>query len=268
VTDRATPVTSDLEFPTQLITDGDVLDADVDYVWRRLLPVVEKLDEPIHLVRVKLGMAEIGRPLRATAQVLVDVHGDLVRAHVAAETMSEAIDRLKDRLVDRLDHRAERRKYRRRLPETAEPGQWRRGVRAVPRPAFYDRPPEEREIVRRKTYALDAMSPDEAIFDMEQLDHDFYLFQDVTNDSDALVARQDDGSYLLMRLGDGNADPGPSAFDIVVSDARPARLTPEEAVEQMDTLRLPYLLFEDADSGRGAVVYRRYDGHYGLITAE
>lgn len=103
---------------------------------------------------------------------------------------------------------------------------------------------------------------------MEQLDHDFYLFQDVTSDSDALVARQDDGSYLLMRIGDRHPDPAPSAFEIVVSEARPARLTPQEAIEQMDTLGLRYLLFEDAESGRGAVVYRRYDGHYGLITAE
>ena len=92
--DRATPAATELDFPTQLITDGDVLDADVEYVWHRLLPVVQKLDEPVHLVRVKLGLAEVGRPLRATAQVLVDVHGDLVRAHVAAETMSEAIDRI------------------------------------------------------------------------------------------------------------------------------------------------------------------------------
>ncbi|HEX7100919.1 MAG TPA: HPF/RaiA family ribosome-associated protein [Acidimicrobiia bacterium] len=268
MSDRATPATTELDFPTQLITDGDVLDADVDYVWHRLLPVVQKLDEPVHLVRVKLGLAEVGRPLRATAQVLVDIHGDLVRAHVAAETMSEAIDQLKDRLVDQLDHRAERRKARRHRADSSEPGRWRHGDRTVPRPAFYDRPPEEREIVRRKTYALDPITPDEAIFDMEQLDHDFYLFQDVTNDSDALVARQDDGTYLLMRIGDGNADPGPSAFDIVVSGARPSRLTPHEAIEQLETLGLRYLLFEDAESGRGAVVYRRYDGHYGLITAE
>ena len=138
--DRATPAATELDFPTQLITDGDVLDADVEYVWHRLLPVVQKLDEPVHLVRVKLGLAEIGRPLRATAQVLVDVHGDLVRAHVAAETMSEAIDRLgPPRGPARPPGRTPQVPPHR--PEAPEPGQWRHGTRTVPRPAFYDRPP-------------------------------------------------------------------------------------------------------------------------------
>jgi hypothetical protein len=28
---------------------------------------------------------------------------------------------------------------------------------------------------------------------------------------------------------------------------------------------LPFLFFVDAERGRGAVLYHRYDGHYGLI---
>ena len=28
----------------------------------------------------------------------------------------------------------------------------------------------------------------------------------------------------------------------------------------------PFLLFRNADTGRGNVLYRRYDGHYGLVT--
>jgi hypothetical protein len=33
----------------------------------------------------------------------------------------------------------------------------------------------------------------------------------------------------------------------------------------MDELNHRFLLFVDAATGRGAVLYLRYDGHYGLI---
>ena len=31
---------------------------------------------------------------------------------------------------------------------------------------------------------------------------------------------------------------------------------------------LPFLFYLDGDHGRGAVLYHRYDGHYGLIAAQ
>ena len=38
-----------------------------------------------------------------------------------------------------------------------------------------------------------------------------------------------------------------------------------DAVSKMDELNHRFLFFTDASSGRGAVLYLRYDGHYGLI---
>jgi sigma 54 modulation/S30EA-like ribosomal protein len=43
-------------------------------------------------------------------------------------------------------------------------------------------------------------------------------------------------------------------------------LTVGQAVERLDATELPYRFFRDAGTHRGAVLYRRYDGHYGLIT--
>src|SRR5690606_15553731 len=183
---RESPATADLDFPTQVVIEGDVTDRDVDYGWRRLLPLIDKVDEPIHLVRMKLSRAEPSRERPANAQVLVDVRGDLVRAQVAADTMPEAIDLLKDRLRDRLTHRSERREARRTRAVESGPGEWRRGDFSADRPVRYDRPPDERELVARKSYALDEITPDEAIYDMEQLDHDFYLFRDLTSGGDAI----------------------------------------------------------------------------------
>ncbi|MET0883622.1 MAG: sigma 54 modulation/S30EA ribosomal C-terminal domain-containing protein, partial [Acidimicrobiales bacterium] len=45
----------------------------------------------------------------------------------------------------------------------------------------------------------------------------------------------------------------------------PPTETVEEALERLDAGGEPFVFFCDADTGRGAVAYLRYDGHYGLI---
>jgi hypothetical protein len=41
-----------------------------------------------------------------------------------------------------------------------------------------------------------------------------------------------------------------------------------DALARLDATGAPFVFLADADTGRGNVVYRRYDGHYGLITPE
>lgn len=252
-----------------VVTDGSIVDSDVRYAIHRLSPVVEKIGEPVLFTRVKLSMApDPARPRPALAQILVDIRGDLVRAQVAAETMVMAIDLLKERLRDKLNHRLQRRRALRRRPDNSEPGTWRRGDLPASRPDYFDRPPEERELVRRKTFAIDALSPDEAIFDMEQLDHEFYLFVDLASDQDALLERVDHGSYRLTRLHPVDIDPGPTAEPLEVADRVPPTMSEEEATARLDATGARYLFFINAITARGNVVYHRYDGHYGLITPE
>lgn len=69
--------------------------------------------------------------------------------------------------------------------------------------------------------------------------------------------------------GANRAGPGVLAGHAVVLTVsrQPAPLlTTAEAVDRMARWDRPFLFFLDADRGRGAVLYHRYDGHYGLIT--
>jgi len=42
----------------------------------------------------------------------------------------------------------------------------------------------------------------------------------------------------------------------------------DDAIERLNLGDDPFVFFVDVSPGRGAVLYRRYDGHYGLVTAE
>ena len=50
-------------------------------------------------------------------------------------------------------------------------------------------------------------------------------------------------------------------------DRQPPVLTKVEARQRLDLSGEPFVFYVDADDQQGRVIYRRYDGHYGLISA-
>jgi Sigma 54 modulation/S30EA ribosomal protein C terminus len=252
-----------------VVTSGDISDTDVDYAMRRIGTLIEKIPEPILFAQLRLTLvADPARARPAIAQVLVDINGDLVRAQVAAEATSFAIDLLRERLGDKLDHRAQRSRARRKRPDVSGPGEWRHGDLASPRPDYFDRPAEERRLVSRKSFSIDELTPDEAVFEMEQLDYDFYLFRELATNEDAVIEPETGESYRITRLRPVTVDPGPSAIRVVVSESPAPVLTTEEAINRLEAIGTRFLFFADATTHRGHIVYHRYDGDYGLITPE
>jgi hypothetical protein len=139
--------------------------------------------------------------------------------------------------------------------------EWRHGEEPSHRAHHYRRPADEREIVRHKSFALVAETPDEAAFEMDVLDYDFHLFIDTRLDS--VLYRAGPTGYRLARTAPG---PVPSAAVPLTVTPQPApRLKVTEAVARLVLTGWPFVFFVDADSGRGGVLYHRYDGHYGLI---
>jgi hypothetical protein len=255
--------------PLILVTHGDVDTDAVSYGVARMGAVIERIAGPVLQARLKLTRAhDPARERPALAQVTVDIGGDLIRAHVAAHGMREAIDLLERRLADKLQHRAQHREALRTRSGVPEVGEWRHGDLPSQRPAYFDRPTEERRLVRHKTFAVGEVTPDEAAFDMGQLDYDFHLFRDLASGEDALLERLDDETYRLTRLHPTAVAAVPSAVSLTEADAAPPTLTVSEAIERMNADGERFVFFANAGTGRGNVVYRRYDGHYGLITPE
>lgn len=170
----------------------------------------------------------------------------------------EAVDLLKDRLRRRLQH------YLRRTV-----GRWedRRGPggERTRRPPYFPRPPQERQIIRHKSYTLGECTLDEAAFDMEVMDYDFHLFTELGTGQDSVLHRDRDGYRLAQ------ARPRPEALarhsvPVTVSETPAPVLSTDEAVQRMAALDYPFLFYVDGERGRGALLYHRYDGNYGLIT--
>ena len=99
---------------------------------------------------------------------------------------------------------------------------------------------------------------------MEQADYDFYLFvEDATNDT-AFVSHQEDG-VALQFSGGVSADEASAASEFASVNSDPApTMTPDVAMKLLNESRVPFVFAADAD-GSAFVLYRRFDGHFGLI---
>lgn len=252
----------------QVHTSGDVPGTDLDYARAKVSAALRHAHDPVLFVRAKLALLRdpaVAHP--ALVQVNVNLNGRLVRVQAAARTLREATDAAQSRLRLRLDRAAgnwEAIRGRRPVPH---PHEWRHeSVRERP-PMSLDLAPEQRKVVRRKTYGLRRMTVDEAAFDMGLLGYRFHLFTEKGTGSDSvLYLVDDDPAYRLSQLAPEPNRVVPGSDWVSVSMQRPPLLRTEQAVQRLGRTGLPFVFFQDATTRRGCVLYRRYDGNYGLIT--
>ncbi|MFE0465211.1 HPF/RaiA family ribosome-associated protein [Kitasatospora sp. NPDC058965] len=248
-------------------TRGPVSAESRRYAQEKVRAVVDRLGTPALAARVKLSQ-EVGHApdRQAVAQAVVDLRGHPVRAQVGAGTMQEAIDRLADRLTGRLArarHHDESWRHDGACSPLTRPGPEDDAHRPVRR----ELPVGQRRIVRHKAYSLPRRSPREAAFDMDALDYDFHLFTDALTGHDGVVYRDPrSGTHRYSVVG-----PYPLHRPVLPGGPAPSRaavpeLTVRQAVDRLEVTGLPFVFFAAPGSGRGQVVYRRVDGHYGLIT--
>jgi ribosomal subunit interface protein len=279
-TDEETAQATDQEDPSMpdgdeldltIATQGEVSEQAKEHARTKLARLVGYTRDPILWAQARLSLE--GNPARerpAVVEVIIDVNGTPVRAHVAARDLDEAIDLVYERLTRRLKRHEElvhRSGQDRRWTGVADGHEWRRGDLPTQRPEWYDRPLDERQLVRKKTFALEPMTVDEAAFDLDMLGHDFYLFTELTTEVDAVIAYDLDDHGLELQLPEGaTGDPEGRAAAPVRRTPPAPRLTIDEAVERLDAGGERFVFFVNADLERGNVVYHRYDGHYGVIT--
>jgi len=221
--------------------------------------------EPVLSARVTLTAApDPAVPRPAIAQATVDMNGRIVRAEAAERTMRAAIERMGARLRVRLGAAARNWSALRGTVPTDEPGEWRHQSVPALRSAYFSRPRGEREVMPRPSYAAGPETPDQAAAELDLLDYDFHLFTELSTGQDSVIYRTADGFGLAM------AHPKPSrlgvaAGSMTVSKLPAPRLTVPEAVERLEAMGQPFMFFVDPGTGRGSLVYHRYDGHYGLV---
>ncbi|MCE7883077.1 MAG: HPF/RaiA family ribosome-associated protein [Actinobacteria bacterium ATB1] len=250
----------------QVSTHGEVGATAVEYATKKIESLYRLA--PRSIIHATIRLVEESNPANerpAVAEASLDMKGTAIRAHVAAATMVEACDLLEGRLRRQLEGLRGKTIAEGRRPRLTQQHEWRHGDPPSRRPSFFPRPPEEREVLRRKTFAVEAMTPDEAAYDMEILDHDFYLFTNIDTEEENVIARNGDGTYTLFQARAHDLTIDGAAVSIQTSDIVAPETDCDGAIDILVSGNEPFVFFVDGDTGRGNVVYLRYDGNYGLI---
>ncbi len=247
-----------------VVPEGRVSDEVKQRAQREIADLERYAPREFLFARVEFSRRDSRAPTTST-QVLLDVQGSIVQARGKAPQPDESFDLVRDRVVRSLHRLSERLQDRRHEPATLPEGEWRHGALPTERPDHFPRPPEEREVVERVTHARGPASPEEAAFDLELLEDDWLLYVDEATRADAVVRRIEDEDAYGVAVADGRAAiSGDGPYDLR-PDAAPPTLSLDDAIERLDVGEEPHVFFVDDANDRGAVVYRRYDGHYGLV---
>lgn len=122
---------------------------------------------------------------RNVAQITLRRDGVLLRAEERSADLQTSIDMVLDKMVRQIDRFKGRRARGRVRAPAAEPE-----AEAAEPPAG--------KIVRTKRFPVTAMTPDEAIDQMELLGHDFFIFFNADQQEINVVYRRQDGNYGLL----------------------------------------------------------------------
>jgi hypothetical protein len=201
-----------------------------------------------------------------TAQVNLRINGRPVRAQVWARTGREAVDLLELRLRHVLERWARRWSLASR--QSAGPAHpWRHDPVTAVRPRPLPGPHRYQVAVHRKAVHLARKTIDGAAFDMDVADYDFHLFIEPGSGQDSVIYHAGPTGYRVAQANP--AVPGGlahSTLPFTMGDRPAPTLTVDQAAHQLECSERPFVFFVDTDSGRGSVLYRRYDGDFGLLT--
>ena len=246
-------------------THGRVPEGSADLAAAKVGSLLRVAAEPVLSAHVTVAVSAdpaVARP--AVAQATIDLNGRIVRAQAAGQTVRAAIEQMASRLLVRLGRAARNWEALRGTIPAAEPGQWRHQSIPAHRPPYFPRPGDQRAVISHASYAARPETPDEAAAELDLLDYDFHLFTERSTGQDSVIYRTP-GGYRLAMAHPKPSRLGPLPTSVTVSPLPAPRLTVQEAAERLDESGQPFTFFIDAATGRGCVLYHRYDGHYGLL---
>ena len=249
-------------------THGMVPREAADQVVAQVGSLLRVAAEPILSAHVMLTVAAdpaIARP--AVAQATVDMNGRVIRAQAAGQTMRMAIDQMASRLRVRLVRAARNWAALRGTIPVPEPGEWRHQSVPAYRPPYFPRPADQRMVIPRASYAVGPETPDEAVAELNLLDYDFHLFTERSTGQDSVIYRTRGGYCLAIAHPDRGRPAGPLPGSVTLSPLPAPRLTVLLAAGRLEATGEAFTFFIDVATGRGSVLYHRYDGHYGLLVS-
>lgn len=150
-----------------------------------------KLEKYLHEdteVKVTVSARKAKQKIEVT---IIPISGPIIRAEDSEENLYAAIDVVYDKLKKQIRRYKNKLQDRHQSKDESIRFQMDGGI---------EEDDENLDIVieRRKKFDMKPMSPEEAVLQMELIEHGFYMFRNIDSDEISIVYKREDGGYGLI----------------------------------------------------------------------
>lgn len=182
----------------------EITDSIRTYVRQKIEKAVQHFQTMTTEVDVHLSVARNPRiSPKQTAEVTIYMNGAVVRAEESSENLYASIDLVADKITRQLKKYKEKRKTHTPIKAAAALGE--EVLETTPNVSdvaevLNNRTPElPPEVVRTKYFAMPPMTVEQALEQLELVDHDFYVFRNVeTNEINVIYERNHGGFGVIQ----------------------------------------------------------------------
>ena len=182
----------------------EITDAIREYVNQKIDKAVNHFQTLTTEVDVHLSVARNPRiNTKQTAEVTIYANGSVIRAEESSESLYASIDLVADKIARQL------RKYKEKRQDKTHTNP-KVGDVVADQPVISDligdRTPElPSEVLRSKYFAMPPMTMQEALEQLQIIDHDFYMFRNAeTDEINVIYERKHHGGYGVIQPRNGN----------------------------------------------------------------
>lgn len=181
----------------------EITDAIREYVHQKIEKAVNHFQNLTTEVDVHLSVARNPRiNPKQTAEVTIYANGAVVRAEESSENLYASIDLVADKISRQL------RKFKEKRQDKVQASMKTAEIlsdQPVVTDLITDRTPQlPSSVVRTKYFAMPPMTVEEALEQLELVDHDFYMFRNIETDEINVIYERNHGGYGLLQPRKGN----------------------------------------------------------------
>ena len=184
----------------------DITPAIKEYTETKLNRAISHFDGIVKEADVHLSVARNPRVPQQTAEVTVFANGMVIRAQERSENLYASIDMVATKLSRQLTRYKDRLQERTQGPVHRSAAAEEAGAATLPNPGDTLTDGLEAAVphrgVRRKYFAMPAMDLEEALHQLDLIDHDFYMFRDAATGQIQVVYRRNHGGFGVIQARD------------------------------------------------------------------
>ena len=177
-----------------------------DYTETKLTRAINHFEGMVKEADVHLSVARNPRVPQQVAEVTMFANGTVIRAQERSDNLYASIDLVASKLTRQLNRYKERVQERLQGPVHRSARDEEAGAATLPPPGANLTDGKQPELpsrgVRRKYFAMPPMNLEEALHQLELIDHDFFVFRDAESGDIQVVYHRNHGGFGVIQPKD------------------------------------------------------------------